>query len=788
MATATGQSRFNPAPLTDAEKEFRRMTNNAPVLLWMTNVAGNCFFFNKTWREFTGSEAIEADVGWRKLIHPDDRPAIEKLYLKHFAARTPYRSQYRLRHRDGAYRWIISHPAPYYDAQNRFAGFISSCFDFHEQREQEAALAKSAREQASLAAFGRFALAPRLFSELTREAARTTLDILDVDCVLLVAVNHATLQLTRAALACRLGSNPPHELGPVPPAALAYARPVLMDEDPENFPVAARLKAGGIQTALACPIGSGKQLYGFILASTCARRSFTPEAIEFIQGIASTLGTVNQRDRAEKALAESEQRLLQSQKAGAIGLLAGGLAHDFKNLLTVIRGYTELMQKDLSQLARLPAAAPLLDALPLRNIRARHAGIINAAGRAGKLTRQLLDFSRGQAARIERNDLNELITGVKELIAAFLRGGIQLNLALAPAPVFARVDRNQIEQVILNLAINARDAMPDGGALTIATETSEIAGAAAAPGATAHARAKLEKGAYAKITVTDTGTGIPPEIQPKIFLPFFTTKKRNNGTGLGLPTCANIVQNARGSISFETTPGKGTTFIVLLPDFDPAHAGDDEFRAQSTSFLDVPDNDNAPPDNASPDNTPPDNAPLDNAPPENTTSDNTTPDAELPAGTETLLLVEDDQAILEVTTEILESLGYTVRAYASGDALLAQTTAAATATATAATANSAAAANVTAANATPATANANAATANANANSARDAHLLITDLNMPGLGGRQLAARMRALQPGLRVLFISGFTADIARQGEDHFLEKPFTRDHLARKVREALQ
>jgi len=686
----------------------------------MSNVTGDWFFFNKTWREFTGSDAIEAGPNWRELIHPDDRAGIQELFRKHFEARTPYRIQCRLRRRDGTHRWVISHPAPYYDAQNQFAGFISTCFDFHEQHELEAALAKRAHKQAGLAAFGRFALAPHAFAELTREAAHTMLDILDVDCVMITAVNHATRQLARGALACRLGGgNPPQDLGAVPPAALACSRPVLMDEDPENFPAAACLKANGIATALACPIGSGKQLHGFILASTRERRAFTPDSIEFVQGVAGILVTVNQRDRANKALAESEQRLFDAQKTEAIGLLAGGLAHDFKNLLTVIRGYTELMQKDLAQLARIPAAAPLLGAPAMLNIRARHAGIIDATNRADKLTRQLLAFSRGQTARIERIDLNEIIDGNKELIASFLRGGIHLNLAQSPAPVFARADRNQIEQVILNLAINARDAMPDGGTLTIGTETCEITGKDNhhhndnnAPAG----HAPLKKGAYAKITVTDTGTGIPPEIQPKIFAPFFTIKARANGTGLGLPTSANIVQNARGAISFETTPGKGTTFTVLLPDFEPARAGPAKTSPSSTPFLDAADIPAEPP-----------------------------ADAELPAGAETLLLVEDDTAIREVTTAILESLGYAVRAFATGDALLAQPGA------------------------------------------ADGAQLLITDLNMPGLGGRQLAGRMRAAHPALRVLFISGFIDDDVRQSKVRFLEKPFTRAVLAQKVREAL-
>jgi PAS domain S-box-containing protein len=716
--------------LTEAETDFRRMCDDAPIFIWMSNVSGACFFFNKAWRLYTGRHEIENTDEWFEKIHPEERDSVYARFKKHFAARSPYRAEYRLRRHDGAYRWVISHAAPYYDSRNHFAGFISACFDFNDQHEFENTLATRALKQTALATYGRFALEPHKFGELTREAVNLILQTLHVDCSYLASINYEDLTLSLEASACRLDQKPPRKLGSINPDALSITRAMQLADDRENFPLAQLLAGNGIRSALMCPVGAGKQLYGYLFANTRTVRTFSPEAVDFLQGLANTLGTVHQRERAEKALAESEQKLLQSQKVEAIGLLAGGIAHDFNNLLTAIRGYTELLQKDM---ARYP------DPEAIQALRTRATGIENAADRASKLVRRLLVFSRTQVARAGRIDINTLVLDLKDLIAAFLRSGIHLDVRLGDTPVYACVDRNQIEQVIVNLAINSRDAMPNGGRLAI-TVTAVSVDTAAHP--------TLEPGDYAQIDIADNGSGIPPEVRPKLFTPFFTTKPKNRGTGLGLPTCANIVKNARGKIFFDTTLGKGSTFTVLLPAFHAGHHVDTRADGSTAPFFSAPD---APPHD---DATPPDDVlpPNDALPSDDASScqPQDTGDADLPVGTETIILVEDDPAIRDVTTAILESLGYNVRAYDAGETLVEQYESA------------------------PKT--------------LADARLLITDINMAGINGRQLVEHMHALRPdGLRVLYISGFINETVQKSGGHFLEKPFTRDVLAKKVREVL-
>jgi PAS domain S-box-containing protein len=703
--------------LTDVEIDFRRMCDNLPIFIWMSNDAGVCFYFNKAWRVYTGQDKTENTDEWFEKIHPEERDAVVARFKKHFATRSPYRAEYRLRRHDGVYRWVISHASPYYDSRNRFSGFISVCFDCNDQHEFENALTTRALKQTALATYGRFALEPHKFGELMREAVNIILQTLHVDCAYLASVNHEDLTLSLEASACRAGRKPPRKLGTVKPGALFITHVMQLADDREDFPLAQLLTDNGIRSALMCPVGADKQLYGYLFANTRAIRTFSPEAIDFLQGLANTLGTVHQRELVEKALAESEQKLLQSQKVEAIGLLAGGIAHDFNNLLTAIRGYTGLLQKDMT---RFPAPEAI------QTLRTCTAGIENAADRASKLVRQLLAFSRIQVVQAERIDINTLVLDLKDLITAFLRSGIHLTVQLGDTPVCAFVDRNQIEQVIVNLAINSRDAMPEGGRLTITVATVSVDN-------TSHPT--LEPGNYAQIAIADNGTGIPPEVQPKLFTPFFTTKPKNRGTGLGLPTCANIVKNARGKIFFDTTLGKGSTFTVLLPDFHEGRHTDT--RTTGTAAPLFPGRGASAPDGTSSDDT-------------SSRQPQDAGTADLPTGGETIILVDDDPAIRDVTTAILESLGYNVRAYDAGETLVAQCKSA------------------------PKT--------------IADAKLLITDINMSGISGRQLAERMCALRPGgLRVLYVSGFISEAVQKSGGHFLEKPFTRDVLAKKVREAL-
>ncbi len=378
-----------------------------------------------------------------------------------------------------------------------------------------------------------------------------------------------------------------------------------------------------------------------------------------------------------------EEQLRQSQRMEAIGQLAGGIAHDFNNLLTAIIGYGEL------------ALAGLAPDTPQR----QHVEEMKRAGeRASDLTRQLLAFSRRQVLQPKALDLNSVVTGIEPMLTRLLGEDVTLVADLDPKLGATRADPGQIEQVLVNLAINARDAMPRGGRLLVETANVELDDEFAAThvGAT--------PGAHAMLSVTDEGEGMDRETLDRIFEPFFTTKPPGRGTGLGLSTVYGIVKQSGGSIWARSEPGRGSTFDVYLP------------RTPEE-----------------PDDTP-DRAPAADA-----------------SGSETILLVEDDDVVRSLTAEMLDTAGYTV--LAAPDATEAERLAAA---------------------------------------HEGPIDLLVSDVVMPGLSGPELAERMVAIRPGLRVLFTSGYTEHaVTGYGELRpdvgFLEKPFTAAALRRKVRDLL-
>ena len=377
-----------------------------------------------------------------------------------------------------------------------------------------------------------------------------------------------------------------------------------------------------------------------------------------------------------------EAQLAQAQKMEAIGRLAGGVAHDFNNLLTVILSYSDLLLEDL------PAGSADRD--DVTQIR-------KAAQGASELTRQLLAFSRQQVLQPKVVDLNTAVSGIERLLARVLREDIKLRCALAPDAGTIRVDPGQLEQVLMNLAVNARDAMPQGGLLTIETANVDLD----AEYLQAHAMAK--PGRYVMLAVTDTGVGMDAATQARIFEPFFTTKEVGKGTGLGLATVQGIVQQSGGFIWVYSEPDHGTVFKIYLPRVDEPVSQTESATGEDTR------------------------------------------------GTETVLVAEDVTAVRAVTREMLRRYGYTVLEAADGATAL-----------------------------------------EVAANFKEPIHLLLTDVVMPDLNGRDLAARLQAARADLKVLFMSGYTDDavvrhgILQQGIA-YLQKPFTPESLARKVRTVL-
>lgn len=396
-----------------------------------------------------------------------------------------------------------------------------------------------------------------------------------------------------------------------------------------------------------------------------------------------------ERARVTRLLRESEEQLRQAQKMEAVGRLAGGVAHDFNNLLTVITGRSALMLRNLPQ------------GDPAR----RHVEEIKSAGeRAATLTAQILAFSRKQMLQPKIISLNDVVSGTCPMLARLIGENIELLTTLDPALADVKADPGRLEQVLMNLAVNARDAMPDGGKLIIETRNVEVDGNYARLHCTQEDRARA--GSYCMLAVSDTGHGMHAATQARVFEPFFTTKEQGKGTGLGLATVYGIVKQSEGHIWMYSEPDHGTTFKIYLPRV----VGARHPRAEA--------------------------------------------DAQAPAparGLETILLVEDEASVRSMTREVLEASGYNVVEAGDGESALA-----------------------------------------ACAQHSGRFHLLITDVVMPGIGGRELAERLVPTRPGMRVLFMSGYTDDavvhhgVLNRGTD-FIQKPFTIDAISHKVREVL-
>ncbi len=393
---------------------------------------------------------------------------------------------------------------------------------------------------------------------------------------------------------------------------------------------------------------------------------------------------VTERVAAEQVLRETREQLLQSQKLEAVGRLAGGVAHDFNNILGVVLGHAELVQQKLR---------------PGDENRPRLEQIMTAARRAADLTRQLLAFSRRQVLRSQVVDLNAVVMDTREILERLIGEDVELRTRLEPDLGRVEVDPGQIGQVLMNLALNARDAMPEGG--TLAIETANATLDEPVPGEPD----TLLPGSYVRLRICDTGTGIEELVRPHIFEPFFTTKAQGVGSGLGLSTVYGIVTQSGGTIQLDSSPGRGTAFTIHLPRLEDA--------AAVVSAL-----------------------PVEEAP---------------RGGAETILVVEDQHELRSLICEVLGDAGHTVLAAANGLEALARAE-----------------------------------------SHAGPVQLLLTDVVMPGMNGRELAQRLTALRPGLRVLFVSGYASDvIAKHGvleeRVNLLEKPFSRASLLRRVRGVL-
>ncbi len=392
---------------------------------------------------------------------------------------------------------------------------------------------------------------------------------------------------------------------------------------------------------------------------------------------------ITERKKSEAALRRSEELLQHAQKMEAVGRLAGGIAHDFNNLLTVITGYAEALR------AEVPAGNPM---------HSEADEIVKAAERAFGLTRQLLAFSRKQVLEPRPHDLNAIVQDIKTILRRLISEDIEIQTELTSDPGLVRVDAGQVEQMIINLALNARDAMPNGGRLIIRTSRQDLTQRLT------RGTFSVEPGPYTVLEVRDNGKGMDDSIKAHIFEPFFTTKEVGKGTGLGLPMVYGIAQQSGGHILVDSTPGLGTSISIYLPRTD-GHV------------MPAP---------------------------------RTTP-TETRRGTETILLVEDEDSVRKLTARLLTQHGYTVTTASNGREAL-----------------------------------------DIVRRDGRHFNLLLTDIVMPHISGTSLAEQLRTLQPEIKILYMSGYADEALTGATDvepgrNFLQKPFKPAALATIVREVL-
>lgn len=657
---------------SESEAYFRAMADHVPAMVWVTNASGYCTYVNRRWCEFTGQTEAEAeDHGWFHAIHLDDKGMVEEAFRSSNAAHEPFRAEYRLRRSDGSYRWVIDAASPRFGDKGDYLGYVGSVLDITERKEAEHQLIETSR---------------RLDAILNN----TTMAVFMMDerqqCVYM---NDAAEKLTGYTLAETQG-RPLHDVvhhtrpdgSPYPlcecPIDQAFpennqeqGEEIFIHKDGRFYPVA--FTASPIRDETGQPIGTVIEVRDI------------EEEIRAKAALKAFNATLEQR--IAEAIAEREkmeEALRQSQKMEAVGQLTGGLAHDFNNLLTGIVGSLDMLRTRISQ-GRLDMVDRYVTAA------------MTSANRASALTHRLLAFARRQPLDPRPVQANALVASLEDLFRRTVGETVTLEVVLAGGLWATLCDPNQLESALLNLVINARDAMPHGGKLTIETCNAHLDDTYVA------AQRDVKPGQYVCICVTDTGTGMPPNVIERAFDPFFTTKPIGQGTGLGLSMVYGFARQSEGHAKIYSEVGRGTTVKIYLP----RYRGETEVEIEASALAEAP---------------------------------------RAEAG-ETVLVVEDEPVVRSLIVEVLEDLGYrTMEAVDGPEGLkLLQ--------------------------------------------SRQRIDLLVTDVGLPGLNGRQLADAARERRPNLKVLFITGYAenATLAAGFLDpgmQMITKPFAVDALAQKIR----
>jgi PAS domain S-box-containing protein len=638
--------------LRQSEEEFRTLAEAVPHHVWTARPDGLLNWFNPRVYEYAGSSQAELDgEKWGKIVHPEDIPGAVAAWSHAIRTGEAYEVEFRLRRADGAFRWFLARGVPARDAQGNIVRWIGTNTDVHDQK-------LIAGELAELNA----TLAQRV-EEKTRERDR----IWNVSQDLLVVADRSGVWRT---------------VNPAWTRTLGWSEAELLNRTSEWLE---HPDDSGRSRAEVRNLIRGNHTVRFenrFRHKDGSYRWLSWTAVPDQDHIYAVARDVTAQKAAAERLKAAEEALLQSQKMEAVGQLTGGIAHDFNNLLTGIVGSLDLLQTRLNQ-GRTENVARYINAA------------MTSANRAAALTHRLLAFARRQPLIPKSVDANQLVVSLEDLLRRTLGETIDLQI-IAPDDLWGTLcDPNQLESALLNLAINARDAMPDGGKLTISTTNARL------DGVTADTPALLP-GDYICIDVTDTGTGMSAEVAARAFDPFFTTKPIGQGTGLGLSMIYGFARQSNGHATIDSKLGQGTSVRLYLP----RHHGDAATEHASAVKA-----------------------------------------AEHAATGETVLVVEDEPVVRAVILEMLGEQGYRTLEAVDGPSGLRILR--------------------------------------------HDARidLLVTDVGLPGMNGRQLADQARETRPDLKILFITGYAESVAMA--DGFLQpgmemitKPFDLENLSQRIR----
>ncbi|HVA57359.1 MAG TPA: ATP-binding protein [Gemmatimonadaceae bacterium] len=687
------------AALVQSLERFQLANRATFDVIWDYDPQANTLWHNDNFRERFGYPSQDAEIGlesWSSRVHEDDRArARAGLDAAVASTATFWSDSYRFRRRDGTYAMVEDRGNIVRDAEGRAVRVIGAMQDVTQMRRAEQGIRRLNRVYAVL-------------SEINQAIVRIRDQPALFERACAIAVERGQLRMAwvglrdghspelRVAASAGLSAgyletvkidigDPTRGSGPTGVAVREGRHDVCNDieHDPRMAPWRDRALRLGFRSSAAFPLIVDRVVRGAFTLYAAEPDFFDRDELALLDDLAMSISFAMELAEQESNRRQLEAQFLQAQKMETVGRLAGGIAHDFNNLLTVINGTAGMLLE-----------YDAVDAGLRRDLMA----IKDAGDRAAALTRQLLAFSRQQLLTPDVIDLNALVGRMQPMLRRLISENIDLVVTPGAALGSVRADPGQIEQVVLNLVVNASDAMPAGGTLTIETENADL------DSTYAESHPSVPPGAYVVLSIADTGTGMDEAIRQKIFEPFFTTKEAGKGTGLGLATVYGIIKQSEGSVWVDSQPGRGSVFKIYLPRV--AEGAPSRTPAEALA---------------------------------------------MPRGTETILLVEDDEAVRRLAARILTAAGYTVLPAADGAEAL----------------------EILGRQETP-------------------IQLLLSDVVLPGISGRELAARVAERYPEIGVLLTSGYTDDAmlrmaVTDSTAHFLGKPYTAVELTRRVREVL-